>query len=111
MLQLTFIILDDNDLAEKALKELDAKGFNGTVVPSTSLKHALKDNKEMPLFISLSHLDSSEYANNTCMFILAEKERAKEISTIIRSLTDDFKKCKGAIISLPVEYYEGSFHE
>lgn len=111
MLQLTFIIINDNDIGEQALKELGKAGFNGTVVPSTSLKHVLHDNKEMPMFISLSHLESSEYKNNTCVFILAEKERAKEISTIIRSLTDDFKKCKGAIISLPVEYYEGSFHE
>lgn len=109
MLQLTYLIIDDSDVGEKALEKLSEAGFNGTVVPSTSLKHVLKNNKEMPLFISLSHLDSNNFCEKTCVFILAEKERAKEISTIVRNITKDFTLCKGAIISLPVEYYEGSF--
>ncbi len=111
MKHLMFIILNSDDIAEKAMEKLTEAGFNGTVIPSSSLRHVLSEEKEedIPFFVNLNHLEKIHYKSSKTFFALIDEEKIEAVKTIIRDCTDDFKKCKGAMFTIPVDSFEGSF--
>lgn len=109
MKHLAFIILENSRPAEEALFNLSKQGFNGTVLPSSSLKHALDNDGEIPMFINLSHLEHIKYESNLTIYIVINEEDIPVVKEIIGKATNYFKNCHGGMFIVPLESYEGSF--
>ncbi len=109
MKHLIFVILEHSHAAEETLVKLSKMGYNGTVIPSTSLKHTLENDGEVPMFINLSLLEHGKFENNTTLYIVAEEEQVENVLDIIRTTTKHFKRCRGGMFVVPLESYEGSF--
>lgn len=109
MKQLITAVLDDHVITEEILSTLSKAGFNGTVIPSTSLKHTLENGGEIPLFMNLAHFESDRFENNTTLEIIVEENKVEEVMSIIREKTEGFTACKGGMYVLPLTRFEGSF--
>lgn len=109
MKKLIFAVFENKHGSEEVLTELSHAGFNGTVIPSTSLRHTLLSGGEVPMFFTAAHLDVDKFENNTSLFLIVEEEKVPEVRKIIREITEDFTAAKGAMVVIPLEEYEGSF--
>ena len=102
-------VLDDHVVTEEILTTLSKAGFNGTVIPSTSLKHTLENGGEIPMFMNLAHFESDRFENNTTLEIIIEENKVEEVCSIIREKTKGFTVCKGGMFVIPLPKFEGSF--
>lgn len=102
-------VLDDHVVTEEILTTLSKAGFNGTVIPSTSLKHTLENGGEIPMFMNLAHFESDRFENNTTLEIIVEENKVEEVCSIIREKTKGFTACKGGMFVIPLPKFEGSF--
>lgn len=109
MKHLVFAVLENHIITENVLKELSHSGYNGTVMLSTSLKHTLTNDGEIPMFVNLSHLEKDRFENNTTFYICVEEEHVEDVLNIIREQTEHFTACKGGMFVIPLERFEGSF--
>lgn len=111
MKHLLISILEDNEYSASLLKKLSSKGYNATVISTTSLHHVLhSEAADTPLFLTINMLTSKHQfeENTTIMFVLDEKE-VNEVQELIRQETEGFTKTKGGMFAMPLESYEGSF--
>jgi hypothetical protein len=107
---LLFAVLENGDQTEKLLTVLSRDGYNGTVIPTSSLKHVLMGrHEEEPAFLSLSALADNTFEGNTTLYIVVDQEKLEKLQNDIRKYTDRFKKVKGGMFVVPVETFEGSF--
>lgn len=110
MKHLLFVVLENTKETTDVIHELSQKGFNGTVISSTSLKHLLQDERaDLPSFISLSQIHSNSLTQNTTIYFILEDEELEEVRALIRERTNHFQNTKGGMFSTPIESYEGSF--
>lgn len=110
MKHVLFTVLENTRETHDLIRELSKKGFNGTVLSSTSLKHVLEDEHEDTLsFISLSHIHENRFVQNTTIYFILEDEELEQVKQLVREFTDNFKKVKGGMFATPIESYEGSF--
>ena len=109
MKNLIFAIIEKHTISEEVLESLSKAGYNGTVVPSTSLKHAILDHGEAPMFFNLSHLDEESFENNTTLFIVVDEEKTENVLNIIREHTKNFTLSHGGMFVTPLTSFEGSF--
>jgi hypothetical protein len=104
-----YTLLDNGAGTENLLRDLATKGFNGTVIPASSVHHAFSGAGKAAAVFSLS--DYAEGANGPsimAIFIL-DKSKLSELQGIIRSETEGFKKIHGAMFVVAIEDLEGSF--
>ena len=106
-----FIILEDNDIASSLMHELAKHEFNGIVIPTTSLKHILhSENSDTPLFITLNMLyKNNAFEENTTIISIVDEEKLDSIQKVVREITANFTLVKGAVFSIDIKNYEGSF--
>ena len=110
MKHLLFVVLENKKETNELIFALSKKGFNGTVLSSTSLKHVIHDEEEDVLsFVSLAHLSENKFVHNTTIYFILEDDKISEIQEIIRDLTGKFTLIKGGMFSTPIESFEGSF--
>lgn len=109
MKHLIFTILENGPKCEEVLMSLSKAGYNGTVIASTSLKHTLANEGEIPMFFNLALIESNKFENNTTLYIVAEENEVDDVKKIIKSHTENFEKCKGGMFVVPLESFEGSF--
>lgn len=109
MKHLIIAIMDDHRVAEEVLATLSKAGYNGSVIPSTSLKHSLENGGEIPMFVNLASFESDKLENNTTLNIVIDEEKVDEVMAIIREKTEGFSLCKGAMFVVPLEKFEGRF--
>ncbi len=109
MKHLIFAVLENSHAAEETLMKLSKMGYNGTVIPSTSLKHTLENDGEVPMFVNLSLFEHGKFENNTTLYIVAEENQVEDVQNIIRESTKHFTRCRGGMFVIPLESYEGSF--
>ena len=110
MKHLLFTVLENNRETHDLIRELSKKGYNGTVLSSTSLKHVLEDEHEDTLsFISLSHIHENRFVQNTTIYFILEEKELEEVQTLIREFTKNFTLVKGGMFVAPIDSYEGSF--
>lgn len=111
MKHLLVLVLEDNSLTSDLLHSLAAKGFNATVINSTSLKHILhSETADMPFFVTLNMLTrNSGFEENLTAMMVLEDGRLNEAQEFIREKTENFVKAKGGMFALALENYEGSF--
>lgn len=110
MKHLLIVTLANNEHTIKLIHDLSAKGYDATVYSTTSLRHALDDtNEDLPTILTLQHLHSNHFVNNTTIMFVAEENKINEVKQVIREETDHFKKIGGGMWTTPIEDYEGSF--
>lgn len=109
MKHLVVAVLENHIVTEEILSTLSHAGYNGTVIPSTSLKHTLESGGEIPMFVNLAHFESDRFENNTTLEIVVEDNEVEEVLDIIRDKTEHFTECKGGMYVIPLERFEGSF--
>lgn len=110
MKHLLIVTLENTDDTARLLYDLSFKGYNATVYSTTSLKHVLHDeNEDIPTILTLSHLLSHRFVNNTTIFFVLDETTIEDVKNLIRKDTDNFRKVKGGMWVAPLEFYEGSF--
>lgn len=110
MKHLLFVVLENKKETHDLIRNLSNNGFNGTVLSSTSLNHVIHDEDEdTPSFFSLAHISENKFVHNTTIYFILEEKELKEVQTLIREYTENFKKVKGGMFTTPVESFEGSF--
>ena len=111
MKHLLCIIFEDNDNSAKLLHELSYKGFNATVIASTSLNHVLhSESADTPIFITLNMLTKNRaFEENTTIFCVLDEDKLEEAKEIVRKVTENFTSIHGGMFTMPLESYEGSF--
>lgn len=104
-----YIIIDNHHISEDILTNLSKNGYNGSVFPSTSLKHTLENNGDLPLFINLSSIEKNKFENNTTITLVVDESQIDEVLDIVKNKTTNFTKAKGCCFVLPLEKFIGSF--
>ena len=108
MKQVLFTVFEDGVKTHELLLLLKQDGFNGTIMGSSSVNHALRGEKK-GAFFPLSEYAEGVREPNLTIFFLVEEERMLELRGKIKEATKDFQLINGCMFSLPVTSYEGSF--
>ena len=110
MKQLLFVILENKPETEEVIRELSNRGFNGTILSSTSVHNFMLDEEDdVPSFFSLAHISEKKFVHNTTLYFILENDKITEVQEIIREITGNFTKVKGGMFKTPIESFEGSF--
>lgn len=110
MKHLLFVVLENKPGTRDIIHELSKRGFNGTILSSTSVHNFILDEEEdVPSFISLAHVSENKFVHNTTLYFILEQEKMEEVQQIIREITKNFTKVKGGMFKTPIESFEGSF--
>lgn len=110
MKHLLFVVLENKSATNDAIHELSKRGFNGTILSSTSVHNYMLDEEEdTPSFFSLAHISENKFVHNTTLYFILEDEKLSEVQQIIREITKNFTKVKGGMFKTPIESFEGSF--
>ena len=108
MKKVLYVVLKNTPEAYETLEELKGRGFNGTIVGSNSLRHALDYYPEEHHFLNLRHIESVDVSESVLCIFVWEESVIEQIKQAVREHTDNFKKIKGFMYSAPLEDYEGS---
>ena len=108
MKNVLYLVLKSTDDAFHTLEILSEKGFNGTLINTESIRHAVDTLPEEHHFYTLRHFEKEEYlASIFCIFVV-ESNLLETLKDIIRSSTDNFKRIKGFMYSYELKDYEGT---
>ncbi len=109
MKHILYLILKNGPRALEVLDAIKAHGFNGTVIETASLKHALEERYEDHQFFSLQSWERLVNAGESTfsMYIVDENE-LDSLKGTIREMTENFQRIKGAMFSYKIEDYEGA---
>lgn len=102
-------ILDKNECEQELFSRLMQKGYNGTLIPTTSIKHALLGSgvEPVPIFAGLRHVvETTENANST-LFIVIDLDSMEEVKSIINDVTDNLAHHAGMMFAVPLIMFEG----
>ena len=110
MKQLLFVVLENKPETEEVIHELSNRGFNGTILSSTSVHNFMLDEEDdVPSFFSLAHISEKKFVHNTTLYFILEEDKLAEVQQIIRDITKNFTKVKGGMFKTPISSFEGSF--
>ncbi len=110
MKHLLFVVLENKPETEEVIHELSNRGFNGTILSSTSVHNFMLDEEDdVPSFFSLAHISEKKFVHNTTLYFILDDEKIDEVRQIIREITGNFEKVKGGMFETPIEKFEGSF--
>jgi len=109
MKQLLYLFLENSPNALKVLEHLRLTGFNATLIESASLRHAFDEETQLDRhFFNLVQWEETQKNESTLTLFIEEDEELKRLKEMIRNCTDNFKKVKGAMFSLPLSNFEGT---
>ncbi|MCF0113625.1 MAG: hypothetical protein HUJ60_06610 [Bacilli bacterium] len=110
MKHILYLFLKNGPMALQAFSEIKEKGFNGTIIETASLRHALEDRfEDHPLFFSLSQWESMmNSGESTLSMYIVDDEHLLALKETIRHATGHFETIKGGMFSMPIENYEGT---
>ncbi|MCH3977236.1 MAG: hypothetical protein LKF69_02895 [Bacilli bacterium] len=109
---LLYVISENTDNMHAMLKELSQAGFNGTIIPTASLRHAITCDTyigDMPMFGNLNDVVHDKYQSNTTLYIVVKGSDLERAKSIVRDVTQNFTLTKGGMFDVELHGYEGSF--
>lgn len=110
MKQLLFVVLENKPATQEIIHELSRRGFNGTILSSTSIHNYMIDEEEdTPSFFSLAHIAENKFVHNTTLYFILEEEKLQEVKEVIREITGNFTIVRGGMFKSPITDFEGSF--
>ena len=108
MEKVLYLVLKNNPTAYELLQDLKDEGFNGTVVGSNSLRHALNYFPEEHHFLNLRQIEDTDVSESVLCIFVWEEQIIEVIKQEIRKRTNGFKDVKGFMFSFTPSDYEGS---
>ena len=103
-----YLVLKSTEDAFHTLELLREDGYNGTLINTESIRHAVDTLPEEHNFYTLRHFEKAEYlASIFCIFVV-ENDRVEPLKKIIRESTDNFKRIKGFMYTYELKDYEGT---
>ena len=109
MKKAVYLILKNNTKALSIIEEIKNEGFNGTVLNSDSVRHFFEEYPEEHHFYTLRNYEKNQIIESImCLFIVDENKENK-LKELIRENTNHFKDINGAMFSVTLNDYEGSF--
>lgn len=109
MKHMLFTILEVCSKTDTLLHALSKYGVNGTIMPSTSLKHAILQGNETPTFVTLRHLMPTKFEDTTALVMIVDEEQLEDLKNEIRKISNNFKDIHGCMFSKKIDEFEGSF--
>ncbi len=110
MKKILYLILDSGEAALDAYESIKKSGYNGTLIESASLRHALDlGYPEDRYFFSLAAYEASkDKEESTFALFIVDADKLETLKETIREHTDNFHKVKGAMFSRTIDDYEGT---
>lgn len=109
MKRILYLFLENSPTALEVLRSIKEKGFNGTMLETISLRHAIDGNlPEETHFFNLMDWSILNSQESTVSMFLIDEEKVEELKDSIREHTDNFKKIKGAMFTKKIEDFEGN---
>jgi hypothetical protein len=110
MKKILYLILGKDAVALDVLDSIKKSGYNGTLIETASLRHALDDSfPEDKHFFSLVNYESHLKKESLLALFVVNEESLEPLKQCIRDHTDNFKKIKGGMFSRSISDYEGTF--
>ena len=110
MKKILYLILGKDAVALDVLDSIKRSGYNGTLIETASLRHALDDSfPEDKHFFSLGNYESHLKEESLLALFVVNEESLEPLKQCIRDHTDNFKKIKGGMFSRSISDYEGTF--
>lgn len=110
MKKILYLILGKDAVALDVLDSIKRSGYNGTLIETASLRHALDDTfPEDKHFFSLVNYESHLKDESLLALFVVNEESLEPLKQCIRDHTDNFKKIKGGMFSRSISDYEGTF--
>jgi hypothetical protein len=110
MKKILYLILGKDAVALDVLDSIKKSGYNGTLIETASLRHALDDSfPEDKHFFSLVNYESHLKEESLLALFVVNEESLEPLKQCIRDHTDNFKKIKGGMFSRSISDYEGTF--
>ena len=110
MKKILYLILGKDAVALDVLDSIKRSGYNGTLIETASLRHALDDTfPEDKHFFSLVNYESHLKDESLLALFVVNEESLESLKQCIRDHTDNFRKIKGGMFSRSISDYEGTF--
>ena len=110
MKKILYLILGKGAVALDVLDSIKKSGYNGTLIETASLRHALDDSfPEDKHFFSLVNYESHLKDESLLALFVVNEESLEPLKQCIRDHTDNFRKIKGGMFSRSISDYEGTF--
>ena len=110
MKKILYLILGKDAVALDVLDSIKRSGYNGTLIETASLRHALDDTfPEDKHFFSLVNYESHLKDESLLALFVVNEESREPLKQCIRDHTDNFRKIKGGMFSRSISDYEGTF--
>jgi hypothetical protein len=110
MKKILYLILGKDAVAIDVLDSIKRSGYNGTLIETASLRHALDDTfPEDKHFFSLVNYESHLKDESLLALFVVNEESLEPLKQCIRDHTDNFRKIKGGMFSRSISDYEGTF--
>ena len=110
MKKILYLILGKGAVALDVLDSIKKSGYNGTLIETASLRHALDDSfPEDKHFFSLVNYESHLKEESLLALFVVNEESLEPLKQCIRDHTDNFRKIKGGMFSRSISDYEGTF--
>lgn len=106
-----YLILENGTAALDVFDSIRKEGFNGTLMHTTSLRHALDENQpEDTHFFSLAAYERlHSHGEAMLALFVVDAEKLDELKQLIRDHTNSFDDIRGGMFSRDIQDYEGSF--
>jgi hypothetical protein len=105
-----FVVFELGAKLDGLIKSLSDKGYNGAIIPSSSFSSSLlTGNEDEPMTMNLTDLSSKVSHGNPTFMTLVEEKNLPEVKSIINEYTDHFRRIKGGMFGVPLDFFEGSF--
>lgn len=103
-------VLEKNEYEKKLYSELVKNNYSGTVLPTTSIKHALLGSniEPIPVFAGLRHLVDEKEDINSTILMLVDLDELDKIKAIVKTATNNFEKHCGCMFAVPLIMLEGA---
>ena len=109
MKRILYLILKNGPQALSVLDAIKKEGYNGTVVETASLKHALEERYEDHQFFSLQSWERMVgQGESTFSMYIVDESSLEDLKKTIREVTENFTRVKGAMFSYQIQDYEGA---
>ncbi|MCR5332653.1 MAG: hypothetical protein K6E11_01365 [Bacilli bacterium] len=102
------LVLKSTQRAYETLQEIKNAGFNGTVISTESLRHAVDYYPGEQHFFNLRYLEKREMLESVLCVFVVEDDKVDTLKDVIRKCTNNFEDIKGFMYSRSIEDYEGS---
>ncbi len=108
MKRIVYLVIKSTQDGYHCLEEIGKSGYNGTIMTTESLRHAIEDLPEERHFFTLRHVEKVKTNESIMCLFVVDEDKVEHLKGVIRETTENFEKIRGFMFSRPIDDYEGS---